>query len=198
MAYATVHQVKNELDIPNATTADDGLISNYIEAAQAAIDIKTGYTFEAAADTTRYFDANSIDSGGCVDGRKLILGPGNPLAAITSITNGDGTTVTSGQYVTEPRRIATYCYEIHIRSDAAISWTYTDYWENAIAIVGRWAYSITPAANVQHACTKIAAFKYRERDFGSSTFVTQPGAATPQSEDDFITAACANLPRRLT
>jgi len=92
MSYCTVTDVKTYL---NTTTAgDDLLIGDLIDSAQEAIDNYTHRTFEASADTTHYFDDDNLDG----DGDTLILD--GDLCAITSITNGDGDTVTTSDYKT--------------------------------------------------------------------------------------------------
>jgi hypothetical protein len=51
-----------------------------------------------------------------------------------------------------------------IRSDASVVWTYTDYPENAISIVGRWAYSTTAPNNIKQAMLLLCAWFYRQKD----------------------------------
>jgi len=45
-----------------------------------------------------------------------------------------------------------------------VSWTYDEDHENAITIVGKWAYSATAPADITHACTRLAAYLYRQKD----------------------------------
>jgi len=152
--------MKTYLGIPTATTSDDALIAVLITAAQAKVDEYCHRTFEAAADSERTFDAVAD-----VQDRALILD--KDLASITSVTNGDSTTITSAQYVTDPPNAVADgipISEIVIRSDASITWTYDDYYENAITIDGRWAYSTTVPADIAHACKRLTAFIYRQKD----------------------------------
>jgi len=154
MAYAAASDVKTYLGISVST--DDTLITALITRAQAAIDRYCNRTFEASANSTRYFDAVAD-----VYGPTLILD--EDLASINSVTNGDGTTVTSSQYVTEPRNMTPY-YALRIRSDASVAWTYSSYPENAIAISGKWAYSTSAPADIVHACIRLASYYYRQKD----------------------------------
>ena len=154
MTYCTAEQAKSYLGI--TTTTDDVLIWSLIEAAQASSDLHTHRTFEASADTERTFDAVADVHGAVLDLDK-------DLCAITSITNGDGTTVTAAQYVTEPRNGTPY-NAIKIRSDADIVWTYTDYHEDAITIDGRWAYSTTAPDDIGFICQRYVAWLYRQRE----------------------------------
>lgn len=154
MAYATTAELKTYLGISEAT--DDTLLGVLLAAAQVAIDAYCRQTFEAAADTTRYFDAVRD-----VDGRKLLLDA--PLAAITTITNGDSVAVTTGQYVTEPRNAAPY-YALALKSNVAVAWTHTGTPENAISILGRWAYSVSAPADIKQTTIRLAAYLYRQKD----------------------------------
>lgn len=154
MAYVTTAELKRYLNITSST--DDTLIGELIASAQKMIDIATGTTFEAAADSTRYFDAI-----GNVDGVYLLFD--RWCASITSITNGDGVAVASTDYVTEPRNDTPY-YGVKLKSSKDVTWTYGDDEENAIAVVGKWAYSTTPPADIVQACKRLAAFLYRQRE----------------------------------
>lgn len=156
MAYATAAQLKTYLGI--TSSGDDSLLSDLIDRAQAIIEQYTRRTFEAAADSTRYFDAAED-----VDGATLLLD--EDLCAITSIINGDGVAVASGEYVTEPRNETPY-YAIRLLSSSNKAWEYTDDGdpENAISITGRWAYSTTPPNDIVHATIRLAAFLYRQKE----------------------------------
>jgi len=154
MAYTTTAALKTYLGISDAT--DDALLATLIGAAQATIDAQTGRTFEAASDTVRKFDA--VDD---VQGRTLYFD--SDCAAVTSITNGDGTTLTAGQYTTEPRRSAPY-YAVTLLSSFDGGWTWGAAPENAIQVTGKWAYSATPPADIVQVCTRLAAFYYRQKD----------------------------------
>ena len=154
MAYATAAELKRYLNITSST--DDTLLGELIASAQRMIETATGTTFEASSDTTRYFDAI-----GNVDGAFLLFD--RWCASITSITNGDGVAVASTDYVTEPRNDAPY-YGVKLLSSKDVTWTYGDDEENAIAVVGKWAYSTTPPADIAQACKRLAAFLYRQRE----------------------------------
>jgi len=162
MAYCTLAEVKDYLG--SEVVTDDILIEDLIDAAQKIIDNYTSRVFEASSDTTRYFDAKD-------DVEDSTLWFDADICSITSVTNGDSTTVTSSQYVTIPVNTTPY-YGIKIRSDQTIAWTYSTYHEKAITVVGKWAYSTTAPLAVKHACMRLAAFLYRQRD--SSTDFDRP------------------------
>lgn len=175
--YATVGDVKEFLGI--SKTGDDGLIADCLEQAQAYIDMKTGRTFEASADTTRYFDSIGTHLAGPV------MYVGKDLCAITTITNGDGVEVTSGQYTTWPRNETPY-YAIELLPSSTVTWRGQDDgdWQNAISIAGRWAYSTTAPDDIKHACKELAAFIYRQKDSPTVgvTIISEGGAtATPNA-----------------
>lgn len=157
MAYCTPGEVMDYLGIESSS--DNLLITDLIDAAQDAIDNHTRRTFEAPADTVRYADA----LGDHIRNLYLFLDGIGELCAITSIVNGDGLAVATGQYITEPRNTTPYT-AIKLRGDAGKFWTYGTYWEDAITITGRWAYSITPPAAITQACVGLAAFYYRQKD----------------------------------
>lgn len=154
MAYTTLAEVKLYAGI--TTTNDDVLLEQCITRAQRAIDTYCKRTFEALSDTTRYFDAVAD-----VNGRLLYLD--HDLTSVTSITNGDGTTVGASNYVLVP---ANYwpAFAIQLKSSSNVTWTYNDTPENAIAVVGRWAYALTAPADVVQACVRLAAWFYRQKD----------------------------------
>lgn len=152
MAYADSTALKAYLDITGSTK--DSLLASLLVRAQAMIDTHCGRTFEAASDTTRYFDAMRD-----VDGRMLWLR--DDLATITSVTNGDGVAVSASDYVTEPRNAGPY-YAICLKRGASVAWTYDDSPENAIEVVGKWAYSATAPADITQATVRLAAYLFRQ------------------------------------
>lgn len=153
MAYADTTRLKLYLGV--SETTDDTLLGQLLSAAQRVVDDFCRQTFEAATDTTRYFDAVCD-----VNGPDLILDA--PLAAITTVTNGDGNTVASTKYVTEPRN-STPWYKLTLKANAGIAWTYTSAPENAISIAGRWAYSTTAPDAIVQTTIRLAAYLYRQR-----------------------------------
>lgn len=149
--------------IGNTQATDDTLLSALLLAAQAFIEGPHGAqrTYEASQDSTRSFDA--LDD---VDGRLLYLDA--DLCQITSVTNGDGQLVSGSQYVCETaggERNKTPWRRLRLRSTATASWlpSATTGPENAIAIVGRWAYSISAPERIKQLMREIVAYEYRRR-----------------------------------
>lgn len=139
-------------------TGDDVLLISLLEHASKAVDSYTGRTFQATSDTTRYFDALGEH---IIDGRTLLLD--DDLCSITTLTNGDGTVITSSYYTTAPRNSTPY-YAIRLKDNSTYTWTYTTSWESAISIVGKWAYSTTPPDDVVQAALRWAGYLYKQKD----------------------------------
>ena len=168
MAYATVTQLQIYAGITDDRHND--LLALLIERAVATIDERIGFSFEAAADSDRNLDAADYPSG-AVFGRTLYFGTW--CAAITTVTNGDAVEITSDYYVTQPRNDGPY-YAIKLLSSSGYTWeddTNGDT-EDAITITGRWAYSTTAPADIEHATLRLALWYYRQRD--SSTDLDRP------------------------
>lgn len=166
MAYTTLAAVKAELKI-GADTTDDTLLNGYITTAQRVIEapppLGTGRVFEAENDATRYVDApwgGSADPDGPAYVLSLI--DVGDLCAITTIVNGDGTTLAPTDYVTEPRYKTPY-HAIRLRRGGDHTWTYEDSPEGAIAITGKWAYAVSAPADIARCATRIAVWLYRAR-----------------------------------
>lgn len=159
-AGAAINITDAGLGVHTLTLADndDDLLTTIIARAQALIESPqlTDRLFEAAADTTRYFDARRA-----VTGRMLWLD--TDLCAITSITNGDADVLVATEYTTVPKNTTPY-YAIRLLGSSGLSWTYDDDPEDAIVIVGRWSYSTTAGTDVVQATLRLAAWLYRQRD----------------------------------
>lgn len=174
MAYTSVAQVKLYLDI--SETDDDQLLGDLIDYAQKAIDGYTGRSFEASADSTRYFTVG-VDT----EGRMLYLD--EDLADITSvITDADATsptTLATTDYITHPRNRTPY-HAIEILGSSNNSWEYTDDPEGGISVTGKWAWSETAPNDIIHACNRLTAYYYRQKDAGVFDTTAIPDAGIIQ------------------
>jgi hypothetical protein len=170
MVYCTNTLVKTYLGVSGS--GDDTLITTLIARAQAAIDRHTNRTFEAAADTTRKFTV-----GDDTDGLDLYLD--EDLCAITTVTtdaDGDADALTVNvDYVTVPRNTTPY-YALKILGGSSYSWTYTDEPENGITVLGRWAWSTAAPDDIVHACVRLAAYYYQQKDAQVFDTVAVPDA----------------------
>jgi hypothetical protein len=155
MAYATTAELKTYLGITGDT--DDGLIAGLLDRATEAIDNYTGRTFNASTATARTFDA----IGPHISGPTLWLD--KDACAFSSVTNGDGVSVSASEYVTIPRNGAPY-HGLRLKTSSGKVWTYSTDWEGAITVTANWGYSTTPPADIVQACVQYAAFMYRKKD----------------------------------
>lgn len=168
MAYATVTQLKAYAGIID--DLHNGLLDQLIDRAVARIDARAGFSFEATADSTRYMDAASWPRG-AVFGRKLYFDTW--CAAITTVTNGDGTEITSSYYATEPRNTGPF-YAIRLLGSSPYRWEADSSGdpEDAISIAGRWAYATTVPDDITHCTLRLALWYYRQRN--NSTDMDRP------------------------
>lgn len=167
MAYTNYAAVKAELKLTNDN--DQTLIDGYVTLAQRLIEasrpLGTGRVFEVSVDATRYLDAPRDTSDRSLDGPLylLLLTSAGDLCSITSVVNGDGETLTTADYVTEPRTQTPY-YAIRLKSGSGKTWTWEDSPEGAISVTGKWAYSTSAPADIQRAALRLCAWMYRARD----------------------------------
>lgn len=166
MAYTTYTAVKAELKLDNDD--DQTLIEGYITLAQRIIEaprpLGTERVFEASSDSTRSLDAPTEAGSGPDDPRRLLLvWPCGDLCSITTVVNGDGTTLTTADYVTEPRTGGPF-WGIRLKQGSSKEWTFTDSPEAAIAITGKWAYSTSAPTDIQRAALRLAVWLYKSRD----------------------------------
>ena len=155
--YVSVSGVKLFLDISKAT--DDAWLGTLCDQANAEIEAFTRRKFSASADSTRYFDAVKD-----TDGLELIFD--EDIIQFTSVTNGSssgGDTVSGAKYTTLPRNHAPY-YGIRLLGSKNIAWEFQDDPEDALVVVGRWAYSIAPPGEVTRAATRLVAFWYKQQN----------------------------------
>jgi hypothetical protein len=164
--WATIKAYKGFSDNTQQTA-----VEAIITRAQKMIESYCVRTFEAAADSTRYFTVGRDTRGNC-----LYLD--RDLCAITTVkTNLDngssGETIPSTDYVTEPVNEAPY-YQIEILGSSAYSWTYTTNRQKAISITGKWAYSTSAPADIVQACIRLTLYMYEQRNSQIFDTVAQP------------------------
>ena len=150
MAYANLSNLKDYLGI--TTEGDDNLLSDLLTRAAGVIDAYTGRHFEAET-ATKYF--NSDDTYG----RELNL-YGYDLLTVTKLTNGNAVEIASGNYRLLPRNDDPKWI---IKLDEDYSWEFDDS-DSEISVAGTWGYSATAPADITHACVRLAAFIYRQKD----------------------------------
>jgi hypothetical protein len=178
MAYVTAAQVKEYLGI-SGTVVDDNLLEDLIERAEGLIDAYTGRSFEATT-ATKFFDDSFTN------GSDLNLW-GYDLLTVTKLTNGDGVEVASSDYRLFPRNDNPKWI---IKLDESQSWSFSD-GDSEISVAGTWGYSATPPLDIQHACVRLAAFLYRQKD--NSADIDRP-----MITGDGVTIMPTNLPVDVT
>jgi hypothetical protein len=173
MGYVTTTAFKQYRGI--TATKDDALIVALVTRAQAQVESYCDRTIVAPTTAaTRYYDAIRDTSD---DLRTLYLDA--DLASITTITNGDGTTVATTHYITEPRNAAPY-RSIRLTALADDNFTYTAAPEDAIKVLGRWGYSTKAPAAVQQATIRLAAYMYAQKDVSTFDVTMFPDAGVMQ------------------
>ena len=158
-----------------APKLDDDLLEDLLDRATTAIDSYTNRTFEAAADTTHYFDYESVEGN--------ILYLGQDLADLTSVANGDsaGTAIPVANLTELPRNEGPPYHQLRLDFNSGYSWEVdTDYW---IEVVGKWAYSQTAPNDIAQACIRWAAYLYKQKDaqvFETTALPDEGVIITPQ------------------
>lgn len=150
--YTTLGALKAYLGIGGG--ADDALLEAMVERASATVDALCNRTFRADADSTRTFDV-LLDVGG----RTLWLD--RDLCAVTSVVNGDGQPIDSGDLLLLPRGGPPFA-QIGLARDSDVYWQ----GDGEIVVTGRWAYSVTPPDTIVQATERLAAWFYRQKDVG--------------------------------
>ncbi len=178
MAYATLTQVKDYLGI-TASVSDDNLLNDLILRAEGLIDAYTGRSFTATT-ATKYFSWDDMD------GQFLPL-YGDDLLTVTKLTNADGIEIAPADYKLLPRNETPKWL---IKLDESQSWNFVDD-DSEISVAGTWGYSATPPADIEHACVRLVAFIYRQKD-------TAADIDRPMVTGDGVTIMPSNLPADVT
>lgn len=162
MAYITASDLKNYMKISG--NSDDTQLGLFADRAQHVIEEYTHRVFEwAGAGTVKKFTPLSyLDGGDLLDVMTLSMGL-SEFYELTSITNGDGTAISTSDVVLLPGNI-TPKYAIRIKSSANVTWTYSTTIEESISVTAKWAYSATAPADIVQAALRIGAYLYRQRD----------------------------------
>jgi hypothetical protein len=130
MSYCLLADLQNYLG--TSASPDAALLQRMLDAATSRIDTRTHRNFYAAADSTRYHDYSRDQ---IINGELWLDGD---LSYLTSITNGDGTSIATTSVFYSPRRGPAYA--IGLKQSTGAQWTYGADFENSIGVTGRWAY----------------------------------------------------------
>lgn len=171
--YATLAQFKSLKSVTSTDTADDTLIEELITRASRVIDAITGKWFYAET-TTRYFHIPA--------GRELQLDA--PLIAVTTLTNGDGTTIAATEYALLPRNAPCH-YTLKLHERSTTTWQVATLDDFPISIAGTWGY-VSRSATTAESARIILATEFAALQIALNWYMERKGNAQGQVQ---ITAA---------
>lgn len=133
MNYSELTTVKDVRDtyLNIVGTGDDALMLSIIRSVCEDMQ-KIAHRHFTPRIETRYFDYLRD-----VEGAYLWLDA--DLLEVTTLTNGDGTTIASTKYVFEPRNMTPY-FGLKLLNSSGVYWAYNQDNENAVSIAGVWGY----------------------------------------------------------
>jgi len=156
MAYVTTTTLKAYLGF--TTSGDDSLLSTLITAAQSVVEGPypgTDRKWEARSET-QYYDYQS----------RTRLDLRDDLISVTTLTNGDGETMTEDtDFHLYPLSGPPYRW-IEIKSDGTQNFQWSGTPQRALNIVGSWGYTTTAPQRIVQATTRLAAYYYHQKDAG--------------------------------
>jgi len=188
MSYITAADLRQYIGA--VSTSDDTQLGFAAARAQQMIDTYCNRTFEAPADTTRYYNALDLRYGGDVDAFSNELRLDVDLCQLTRVTNGNGEIIPNNFLVQLPTNF-TPKYSIKIMMNTSYVWTYTGTPDMAISVLGRFAYSITAPADIVAACLALGKYIYKAR---TSTIETDRAVLS----SDGIILPGKNIPDAIT
>lgn len=155
MTYPVVAQLALHMGRSLDSPRDDDVLA----AARAFVERYTDRVFVAVAGTKKFRSPHRIGL------RYLQLRC--DLCTITSITNGDGTVLSAGDYFTHPSDTPPYDH-IEIEKSAGIYWVL----DQPILIEGTWGFSVDCPPDISYAILEVAASYYRAQVTGGAMRVT--------------------------
>lgn len=173
MAYVTRAEYRSYTSALNGgstatyDTADDALHDDVLDQATGYIEAQTGRRYSAVT-ATRYFDARSVASG---DVQLLLLD--DDLLTVTTLTNGDGTTISASDFWTEPYN-ASFYYGVRLKSTK--SWAFSA--DGRVSITGTWGRMATPSDDVKRVTMRLAYLFQQQRTATGQVTVFQDGTRT--------------------
>lgn len=173
-SYATVAELKsyiNEMSggVQTSFTAnEDALLQTFLDEASAEIDRQTGRTFQSVS-ATRYYWPEDVTVN--------TLHLDNDLLAVTTLKNGDGTTISAGDYMLQPDN---WTPKQKIRLKTNVAWTFAT--DGRIEVTGTWGFSTSPPADIQRACKRLAWFYWMKRTATGETSVAGDNVAVAPAE----------------
>lgn len=160
------------------TSTENTLLQSFLDQADAEIDAHTGRSFgQGANGHTHTYTKDDTD------GRVLYLDA--DLVSVTTLTNGDGTTLTSSDYTLLPRNVSVTgqnAYDgsywgIELKSDH--EWAFSA--DGVISVNGRWGYMQGAPADIIRCAMRIAYWYWAKRNETGSTNIAGE-QTTPQTD----------------
>lgn len=211
MAYATLNELKARLRIPLQNAEQDDWLATLLDAASVIIEqLAGGRRFAVDTNETRLIDCSAEH----IMGGRILRLP-YEMHAISAIVNGDGVAISATEFVTLPRLAsivdgtviaptstiltARPFYEIHLKVNSNKVWTYTDDWEGAISLTGKFGYSGTPPSPIVLAALDLATHFYKTPENIGKTIVSPDGMLlTPSAVPDHVVGLVRPFKRELT
>jgi hypothetical protein len=188
MSYATLAEFKSYISEMTGgiqvsfSGAEDTLLQKFLDQADAEIDAQTGRNFgQGANNHTHYYTEDDIDDD------TLYLDA--DLVSVTTLTNGDGTTISSSDYWLLPMNASVTGQNGYdgsfwgIKLKSTIDWqTPTD---GRISVNGRWGFMQGAPVDVVRAAMRIAYWYWTKRNQTGATEIA--GAELTQQSDSYPT-----------
>ncbi len=172
--YCTLADYKIYAKVESEDSDDEALLEDIIEAASRFIDTQSGRTFYARTET-RYYSVPASRT----------LKVDDDLLTITTLTNGDDTTIASTEYHLLPKNVSPK-YAIQLKSTSSIFWLSDSSGgvEYVISVAGTWGWVASEPANINIACKQIVK-QYEDKRLGQGV----EGTATITGAGVVITPA---------
>ena len=154
-SYCTANDIAQALNI--AGSQDDAWLTTLVSSASAWVDAHCGVPaggFAPASDSTRRFDVCALEDG------ELRLDM--PLVSLTSLTNGDGTSIDTATVRLQPINGPHY-WSIRMLSTGP-GWQWVQ--DGLFAVTGKWGWSATVPTPVKEATVMLAAWLYKRYQAG--------------------------------
>lgn len=158
--YATLEDVRAEINLKEANTASDAALEAYITEASRMIDAFCGGRRFYGTVETHYFDAEQDIAD---DGRTLLVD--DDLSGVVSITLGDGSTLSASDFVLKPANL-TPKFAVTILRSSTKSWAhYVTDSENSIALNGTWGYvpGTVPPEDIRRAAISLVRWMFHRK-----------------------------------
>lgn len=189
MSLIGTAEVHRELATTGAGTADDALLLDYIDQAEAWVTAVTFRRFGTVS-ATRYYRQTAVRD------RRLFLD--DDLISVSQLVNGQGGTVGTANYWLLPRNDGAPYWGIELKSNEV--WAFNT--DGEIAVSGTWGYSAEVNDAIRRGLIRLVAWMYRMRPNSvggnSATLFTADGVAVAPTSLPKEIGAFVQPFRRLT